>query len=169
MFNPIFRYSSRDRVLWHGHCFSGRQGGKANVLVKTKRCSAVVDFLGIGKWIYLCSVLWQVQQAWIFRQSLFFALPMLFDPNKVAQWKKRRKNTATSHLFPLARGTGLAGVIQHSFTSKPTLCPSFLSFSGCRAQPLLMRPAVYYHATRLLTRYLSSPFGRCLLRLVRAN
>jgi len=116
---------------------------------------------------HLLNVLWQVQQAWIFQQSLFFAIPLLIDTGKIAQWRRGWKSPKASHVFPLAQGAGLAESAQTGFTAKPTPYPSSL-FQAPAAGVLKVLAAGRAYACGLLHRFSSGGFpGRLLLGPVR--
>ena len=73
------------------------------MLVFMKRRPSVACFLGawhtFPHYTRLCNLLWQVQQAWLFRQSLFFALFPVFFPQRIVHVKEERK---TSEETPLS-------------------------------------------------------------------
>jgi len=140
---------------------------RASVFLPIKRYSAAADLLGIWDMAHLLNVLWQVQQAWIFQQSLFFAIPLLIDTGKIAQWRRGWKSPKASHVFPLAQGAGLAESAQTGFTAKPTPYPSSL-FQAPAAGVLKVLAAGRAYACGLLHRFSSGGFpGRLLLGPVR--
>ena len=115
LFHDIFAFGTAIALVKVEEC---------KVIVTEKRYSPVINLFATSGMARILNVLCQVQQAWIFRQSLFFAIPMLFDIRKIAQWRRGLNNSQASHVFPLAQGAGSTADTQPSSTPRSTPCLS---------------------------------------------
>ena len=68
-----------------------------------KQYGSITCFLGARhtspQYTRLCNLLCQVQQAWLFRQSLFFALLPVFFPQRIGRLKEEQ-NAGKRPPFP---------------------------------------------------------------------